>query len=115
MLSARPHDPGAFMRTPFLLLIIVAISIATTAATRAESRVFIISGNTDGYGIDRCLATGANCGKAMAAAYCRAQDFADALSFRRVEREEITGAVPASAPVCRGTGCTDLIAIECRR
>jgi hypothetical protein len=104
---------GPFMRMPFSLLIFAAIS--TAAPAHAESRIFIIAGNADGYGIDRCLATGASCGRAMAAAYCRAQDFADALSFRKVERGEITGAVPASAPACRGAGCADFIAIECRR
>jgi len=101
------------MCMPFSLLIIAALSAAAPAY--AESRVFIISGNTDGYGIDRCLASGATCGKAMAAAYCRAQDFTDVLSFRKVARDELTGAVPASAPACRGSGCTDLIAIECER
>lgn len=106
------------MRTPSALFIVAAIlvtKILAAAPALAESRIFIIAGNADGYGIDRCLATGASCGKAMAAAYCRAQDFAEALSFRKVDREEITGAVPVSAPACRGAGCADFIAIECRR
>jgi hypothetical protein len=101
------------MRTLSSLLIFAAIFAAAPA--HAESRTFVVAGNADGYGIDRCLATGASCGKAMAAAYCRAQDFADALSFRKVERDEITGAVLASAPACRAAGCTDLIAIKCQR
>ena len=101
------------MRLPSALFIIAAIGAAAPAL--AESRIFIVAGNADGYGIDRCLATGASCGKAMAAAYCRAQAYADALSFRKVERDEITGAVPVSSTACRGAGCADFIAIECRR
>jgi hypothetical protein len=87
-------------------------TLLAAAAAQAETRTFIVTGNADGYGVDRCLTTGASCGKAVAAAYCRAQAFDEALSFRRIERTEITAAVPTST--CRGL-CEDLIAIECRR
>jgi hypothetical protein len=49
----------------------------------------------------------------VARAYCQAQDFAKASSFRRVERDEITGAIPVSS--CGGTGCGEFIAITCQR
>jgi hypothetical protein len=101
------------MRMPFALLFGAAMIAAAPAF--AETRVFIIAADAGGYGIDRCLASGASCGKAMAAAYCRAQAYAAAQSFRKVERDEITGAVPVSTSVCRGAGCADFIAIECRR
>ena len=29
----------------------------------AESRIFIIANNADGYGVDRCLARGESCGR----------------------------------------------------
>jgi hypothetical protein len=101
------------MRLPFALIVVAAVAAAAPAF--AESRIFIVAANADGYGIDRCLATGARCGKAMAAAYCRAQAYANAQSFRRVERDEITGGVPLSSAACRAPGCADFIAIECRR
>jgi len=91
----------------------LAGAVLLAAPAWAESHVFIIANNADGYGVDRCLATGASCGKAMAIAYCRAQDFDKALSFRRIERADITGAVPASTS-CRGP-CDDFVAIECGR
>jgi hypothetical protein len=100
------------MRTRYLLVIAGALLVATSA--QAEQRVFIIANNADGYGVDRCLATGSSCGKAIATAYCRAQDFAEVLTFRRIDRTEITGTVSNDAPTCRGL-CEDLIAIECRR
>jgi len=37
-----------------------------------------------------------------------------AKSFRKVEREEITGAVPAGGSVC-SSGCDSFVAIECSR
>ena len=101
------------MRLPFALIIATAVTAAAPAL--AESRVFIVTADAGGYGIDRCLASGASCGKAMAAAYCRAQTYADAVSFRRVDRNDITGAVPVSNAACRGADCGDMIAIECRR
>ncbi|HML08531.1 MAG TPA: hypothetical protein VK430_10450 [Xanthobacteraceae bacterium] len=84
------------------------------AAAQAEKRIFIIANNADGYGVDRCLASGESCGKAAANSYCRTREFAQALSYRKVEREDITGAIPANAS-CRGSSCDDFVAIECAR
>jgi hypothetical protein len=80
----------------------------------AENRTFLIQNNADGYGIDRCLANGERCGIPVATAYCQSQSFERAKSFRRIERDEITGAVPASTGACRGQ-CDSLVAIECAR
>jgi hypothetical protein len=91
----------------------LASAVLTVLPAQAENRVFVIANNADGYGVDRCLATGATCGTAVATAYCRAQDFDRALSFRKIERAEIrTTAV--SATTCRGA-CDDFVAIECGR
>ena len=84
------------------------------SAAQAEKRTFIIANNSDGYGVDRCLATGARCGAAVATAYCRSREYTQAASFRRVEREEITGAVPAGTNACSGN-CESFVAIECSR
>ncbi len=84
------------------------------AAAQAEKRVFIIAANADGYGIDHCLATGAPCGEAAANFYCRSRAFAQALSFRKVDRDDITGAIPSTGS-CRGADCDNFVAIECAR
>src|SRR5436190_14444191 len=82
------------------------------SAAQAEKRIFIIANNADGYGVDRCLATGARCGAAVATAYCQSREFVKAASFRKVDREEITGAVPST----NGTSARDeFVAIECLR
>jgi len=85
-----------------------------SAPAIAENRIFIIANHADGYGVDRCLANGERCGVTVATAYCQAQSFALAKSFRKVEREEITGAVPSGGSVCSG-GCESFVAIECSR
>jgi hypothetical protein len=51
-----------------------AAVICAGATAQAEQRVFIIANNADGYGVDRCLATGAPCGVAVATAYSKARD-----------------------------------------
>ncbi len=84
------------------------------AAAQAEKRVFIIAANADGYGIDRCLAASAPCGKAAANSYCHSRAFAQALSFRKVDRDDITGAIPSTGS-CRGADCENFVAIECAR
>jgi hypothetical protein len=92
-----------------------AVLVAAATAAQAERRVFIIANNADGYGVDRCLATGAPCGVAVATAYCKSRDFAQAQSFHKIDREEITGAVRSSSESCRGDSCDEFVAIECSR
>ena len=85
------------------------------AAAQAEKRVFIIANNADGYGVDRCLADGERCGTGVATAYCQSRSFTLAKSFRKVEREEITGAVPTSTGSACSGSCESFVAIECSR
>ena len=91
-----------------------AILLGVTSA-QAEKRIFIIANNADGYGVDRCLASGAKCGTAAATAYCKTKEFAQATSFRQVDKDEITGAIPTNAGACKGGSCEQLLAIECSR
>ncbi len=78
--------------------------------------MFIIANNPNGYGVDRCLASGATCGAAMAAAYCRSREFSQAVAYRKVNKDDITGAAPAAASGgCHGDNCDDYVAIECMR
>jgi hypothetical protein len=90
--------------------------VLAAAPAAAESHLFIIANNPDGYGVDRCLASGEQCGTTVATAYCQSQSFASARSFRKVDREEITGAIPASTGTnaCAGS-CESFVAIECSR
>jgi hypothetical protein len=98
------------MRTVFAALVIAGAVFSTAA--QAEKRIFIIANNSDGYGVDRCLATGAKCGVAVATAYCRARDFAQVASFRKIDHDEITGAVPSTNG---SSGRDEFVAIECLR
>jgi hypothetical protein len=93
-----------------------AAALHVNVSAQAETRTFIIASYADGYGIDRCLATGAACGAAAATAYCRSRDFNQAASYRQVARDEISGVVPVSGgTACRGSGCNEFVAIECAR
>ena len=95
-----------------LLATIALIVLLGATAAQAEKRIFIVANNSDGYGVDRCLATGASCGAAVATAYCKSRDYEEAASFRKIEREEIAGAVPTTT----GTSARDeFVAIECLR
>ncbi len=103
------------MRTLLVSLSVVFCLILANEAG-AERRVFIINGNDGGYGVDRCLASGAKCGAAAANAYCRTREFAQAASFSKVDRDEITGAIPTDASGgCKSATCDDLVAIVCTR
>jgi len=92
-----------------------AVFAAATAA-HAEKRLFIIANDGDGYGVDRCLSSGAACGAAAALSYCKSRQFAQALTYRKVDRDDITGAIPAGDPSsCKGGVCENFVAIECSR
>jgi len=93
-----------------------AAALLGAGAAQAEKRVFIIANNGDAYGVDRCLASGEPCGKAAANSYCRSREFAQALAYRKVDRDDITGAIPTSGPgSCHGATCEDFVAITCTR
>jgi hypothetical protein len=97
------------MRYVFAALVMAAVLFGNVSA-QAEKRIFIIANNPNGYGVDRCLATGASCGTAVATAYCKSRDFTQAASFRKVDRDEITGAIPTG-----GGRAEEFVAIECSR
>src|ERR1700712_2137304 len=92
-----------------------AILLAASAAS-ADSRVFIIANQADGYGVDQCLAKGDKCGAHAARSYCQSRDFAQASAYRRVDPDEITGSVPKGGNAnCTGVGCHEYVAITCQR
>jgi hypothetical protein len=95
--------------------LLASLSIAIASAAWADTRVFIIANQSDGYGIDQCLAKGEKCGAHAARSYCRSRDFAQATSYRRVDPDEVTGSVPKSGDACNRPGCSDYVAITCQR
>ena len=102
------------MRT--LACLAAVVTVLTASSTFADSRIFIVANESDGYGIDQCLAKGERCGAPMANAYCQQRDFSVAASFRKIDPDEITDAVPeATARKCSGFGCAEYVAIICQR
>ena len=101
------------MRFPSALL--TCVFLLTAPAAWADSRVFIIENQADGYGVDQCLAKGEKCGAHAARSYCQSRDFAQALSYRRVDPDEITGSVPKANASCNHAGCNEYVAITCQR
>lgn len=97
------------------ILISLVVALCLTGTAHAERRMFIVANDADGYGIDRCLATGAKCGAPAANAYCKIQAFAEATTFHKVDRGDITGVIATDAVgACRGNSC-DVVAIVCTR
>jgi hypothetical protein len=101
------------MRSISVLLACLPLFAGTVAW--ADSRVFIIANQPDGYGVDQCLAKGEKCGAHAALSYCRSRNFAQASSYRRVDPDEITGSVPKTSENCGHSGCGEYIAITCQR
>ena len=102
----------AFIFDAFL---VCALLFAVSAA-HADSRVFIVANQADGYGVDQCLAMGEKCGAYAARSYCQSREFAQATAYRRVDPDEITGAVSSGAnEKCTGSGCGEFVAIICQR
>ena len=98
---------SAFLASAFLL---------AASAACADSRVFIVANQADGYGVDECLARGDKCGAHAARSYCQSRDFAQAVSYRRVDPDEVTGSIPkAAGGNCNHAGCNEYVAITCQR
>jgi hypothetical protein len=91
----------------------IAAVLLGAAAAQAEKRVFIVA--SDGDGVDRCLSSGGACGATVANSVCHTHEFTQALSFHKVDRDDITGAIPTDGPgACKGGTC-DVVAVECSR
>src|SRR4051795_11993430 len=102
------------MRT--LSAVVASAFVFAASAAAADTRVFIIANQSDGYGVDQCLAHGDKCGAHAARAYCQSRDFAQAISYRRVDPDEITGSVPKNVSThCGHSGCNEYVAITCER
>jgi hypothetical protein len=100
----------------FLTATLAGLLVAAASAAAADSRVFIIANQSDGYGIDQCLARSEKCGAPAAQAYCQSREFAQATSYRRVDPDEVTGSVPKSVSAnCGRGGCNEFVAITCQR
>src|SRR3954447_12879745 len=96
--------------------LLTLISILAASSASADSRVFIIANQADGYGVDQCLARGDKCGAYAARSYCQSRDFAQALSYRRVDPDEVTGSVPkVTGENCKHGRCNEYVAITCQR
>ena len=92
------------------------VGLLAASPARAETHIFLVD-SSDGYGIDRCLASGEPCGAAAASALCQAREYTKAVDFGRIDPAEITGGVPAGsqASACKGRTCPDMVAITCSR
>ena len=95
--------------------LLACVSLFAASVASADSRVFIIANQADGYGVDQCLARGDKCGAHAALSYCRSRDFAQASSYRRVDPDEITGSAPKAAESCSHGRCSEYVAITCQR
>src|SRR5580765_8095904 len=101
------------MRT--VLISLITLLYFASIGARAEQHKFLVANDADGYGIDRCLASGEKCGTAAANAYCKTQAFAQATTFHKVDHGDITGGAASGGPdSCNDNNC-DVVAIVCTR
>jgi hypothetical protein len=104
---------GCSMR--LISAVLAGAFVFAASAASADSRVFIVANQPDGYGVDQCLAKSEKCGASAARSYCQSRDFAQATSYRRVDPDEITGSVPKTGESCNHVGCNEYVAITCQR
>ena len=95
--------------------LLACASLLAGPAAWADSRVFIIANQPDGYGVDQCLARSEKCGAHAAQSYCQSRNFAQASAYRRVDPDEITGSITKAGENCGHSGCGEYIAITCQR
>jgi hypothetical protein len=102
---------GASLAAPLAISAVVA----SVLSAQAETKIFFVENQPDGYGIDQCLASGAKCGKPMASAYCQSRQFGGVVSYRKVEPDEVPADKSGGDNACRAGGCVEFVAIECVR
>jgi hypothetical protein len=105
--------PSCVMRT--ILISLTTLLCFGSSIARAEQHRFLVANDADGYGVDRCLASGEKCGAAAANAYCRMQAFAAAAAYHKVDQNDLPGAVSKETSDKCQTGRCDVVAIVCLR
>ena len=98
-----------------VLISLVTLLYFTSFGAHAEQHRFLVANDADGYGVDRCLASGEKCGAAAANAYCKTQAFAAAAKFHKADRDDLTGAITKDGAVSCQPGTCDVVAIVCLR
>ena len=101
------------MRT--VLIGLATLLYLTPGIARAEQHMFLVANDADGYGIDRCLASGERCGSAAANAYCQTQAFTAAAKYHKVDQDDLTGAFTKDVSVTCQPGTCEVVAIVCLR
>lgn len=94
---------------------LTAVFAVASSAAFADSRVFIVANQPDGYGIDQCLAKSEKCGAPAALSYCKSREFKQAVAYRRVDPDEVTGSISSSGGACKSGKCDEFVAITCNR
>lgn len=64
----------------------------TTNAAEAADATFMVPAH-DGYGVGECLATGGECGRLIANAWCETQGYARAVAFGPAASEDRTASI----------------------
>ena len=101
------------MRT--VLISLITLLYFASIGARAEQHKFLVANDADGYGVDRCLASGEKCGAAAANAYCRTQAFTVAATYHKIDQDELTRSVTKDASVTCQPGACEIVAIICLR
>lgn len=99
----------------FAVALVACVLLAATSSAFAETRMFVIANQADGYGVDRCLAKGERCGRVVAEAFCQSRAFKAATAFHKIDADDVTGSVPAPSTACTGSACGEYVAITCQR
>ncbi|MDJ1159858.1 hypothetical protein QNA08_16685 [Chelatococcus sp. SYSU_G07232] len=79
------------------LAIAAAVFFVPTAEPQAASGSTFVVPAHDGYGVADCLASGGDCGKTVADAWCAANGYHHAASFGPLGRDEVTASLSTSA------------------
>ena len=97
------------MRT--VLIGLAALLYLASGIARAEQHMFLVANDADGYGTDRCLASGS----AARQRPMLTATFPVTASYHKVEEGDLAGATAKDAPGnCKDDRC-DVVAIVCLR
>jgi hypothetical protein len=71
---------------------LATLLLAATPAFAQNIASFVVA-NDDGYGVDTCLQSGAECGRAIATAWCVANGYDRSVDLRRQTPADVTGSI----------------------
>ena len=90
----------------------IALALISASPAFAQNVASFVVENDDGYGVDSCLQSGADCGQPVATSWCVANGYVRAVGFRPQTAADVTGEIDGPTQIASTSSSAIVITCE---